>query len=113
MVGVPMLKAERISCSDPKLSDAQTRNFEAIKHSKSYLAQALGVAACRRLLSVRYVRLNDMFRETDVARTEGRLYDALDEFSKPSPLIIDDWRTRQTRWTSSRYWRHGRAGAPP
>lgn len=28
-----MLKAERISCSDPKLSDAQTRNFEAIKHS--------------------------------------------------------------------------------
>ena len=33
MVGVPMLKAERISCPDPKLSDAQTRNFEAIKHS--------------------------------------------------------------------------------
>ena len=33
MVGVPMLKAERISCSGPKLSDAQTRNFEAIKHS--------------------------------------------------------------------------------
>ena len=38
--------------------------------------QALGVAACRRLLSVRYVRLNDMFREINVARTEGRLYDA-------------------------------------
>ena len=33
MVGVPMLKAERISCSDPKLSDAQTCNFEAIKHT--------------------------------------------------------------------------------
>lgn len=30
---MPMLKAERISCSGPKLSDAQTRNFEAIKHS--------------------------------------------------------------------------------
>ena len=29
---MPMLKAERISCSGPKLSDAQTRNFEAIKH---------------------------------------------------------------------------------
>lgn len=28
-----MLKAERISCSGPKLSDAQTRNFEAIKHT--------------------------------------------------------------------------------
>ena len=32
VVGVSMLKAERISCSGPKLSDAQTRNFEAIKH---------------------------------------------------------------------------------
>ena len=35
MVGVPMLKAERITCSDPKLSDAQTRNFEAIKHTQA------------------------------------------------------------------------------
>lgn len=34
MVGVPMPKAERISCSDPKLSDAQTCNFEAIKHNR-------------------------------------------------------------------------------
>lgn len=33
MVGVPMLKAERISRSGPKLSDAQTRNFEAIKYT--------------------------------------------------------------------------------
>ena len=29
---MPMLEAERISCSGPKLSDAQTRNFEAIKY---------------------------------------------------------------------------------
>lgn len=34
MVGVPMLKAERISRSGPKLSDAQIRNFEAIKYSR-------------------------------------------------------------------------------
>ena len=27
VVGVPMLKAERFSCSDPKLFDAQIRNF--------------------------------------------------------------------------------------
>lgn len=33
MVGVPMLKAERISRSGPKLSDAQARNFKAIKYS--------------------------------------------------------------------------------
>ena len=29
---MPMLKAERVSRSGPKLSDAQTRNFEAIKY---------------------------------------------------------------------------------
>ena len=34
MVGVPMHKAERISRSGPKLSDAQTRNFEAIKYKR-------------------------------------------------------------------------------
>ena len=42
MVGVPMLKAERISRSGPKLSDAQTRNFEAIKYIQNpFLAHAL------------------------------------------------------------------------
>ena len=40
MVGVPMLKAERISRSGPKLSDAQTRNFEAIKYRPEGLRQA-------------------------------------------------------------------------
>ena len=38
---------------------------------KSYVAQALGNAACRKLLTVRYVRLNDMFRELNIARSEG------------------------------------------
>ena len=33
VVGAPMLKAEGISCSGPKLPDAQTRNFEAIKYT--------------------------------------------------------------------------------
>ena len=60
---------------------------------KSYVAQALGVSACRRLMSVRYARLNDMFREINVARTEGRVYDALDRFSGPDLLILDDFFT--------------------
>ena len=60
---------------------------------KSHIAQALGVAACRKLMSVRYARLNDMFRELNVARSEGGVYDALDRFSKPDPLILDDFST--------------------
>jgi len=60
---------------------------------KSYVAQALGNAACRKLLTVRYVRLNDMFRELNIARSEGALYDAIDAFSGPRLLILDDFLT--------------------
>lgn len=60
---------------------------------KSCIAQALGVAACRKLMSVRYARLNDMFRELNVARSEGRVYDALDRFARPDLLILDDFFT--------------------
>lgn len=60
---------------------------------KSCIAQALGVAACRRLMSVRYARLNDMFRELNVARSEGRVYDAPGRFARPDPLILDDFFT--------------------
>ncbi|WP_066831776.1 ATP-binding protein [Collinsella ihumii] len=60
---------------------------------KSYIAQALGVAACRRLHSVRYAGLNDMFRELNVARAEDSLYEALGRFSKPDLLVLDDFFT--------------------
>lgn len=60
---------------------------------RSYIARALGVAACRKLMSVRCARLNDMFRELNVARSEGRVYDALDRFAGPDLLILDDFFT--------------------
>lgn len=44
-------------------------------------------------MSVRYARLNDMFRELNVARSEGRVYDALDRFARPDLLILDDFFT--------------------
>ena len=58
---------------------------------RSYVAQAIGVSACRRLMSVRCARPDDMFRETDVARSEGRVYDALDRFPGPDLLMLDDF----------------------
>lgn len=60
---------------------------------KSYIAQALGVAACRKLMSVRYARLNDMFRELNIARSEDSLYEALDRFAGPDLLVLDDFFT--------------------
>jgi DNA replication protein DnaC len=38
---------------------------------KSYLAQALGQAACRRFLSTRYVQLTDLLDELKMARAKG------------------------------------------
>lgn len=60
---------------------------------RSHIAQAPGVAACRELHTVRYASLNDMFRELNVARSEGSLYNALDRFSGPDLLILDDFFT--------------------
>lgn len=60
---------------------------------KSYVAQALGVSACRELHSVRYARLNDMFHEINVACSDDSLYCALDRFSTPDLLILDGFFT--------------------
>lgn len=83
---------------------------------KSRIAQALGVAACRKPMPVRYARLSDMFREPNVARSEGRAYDAPDRFARPDPLIRTTSsprrsRTRPTRSTCSRCCRPGRGAA--
>jgi DNA replication protein DnaC len=60
---------------------------------KSYLAQALGQAACRRLLSSRYVQLSDMLDELKMAQAKG--IEAFDrvrkQFVKYRLLIIDEW----------------------
>ena len=60
---------------------------------KSYVAQALGVPARRGPHTVRHARPSDMFREINVARSEGSPCDALDRFSKPGLLILDGFFT--------------------
>lgn len=62
---------------------------------KSYIAQALGNAACRRLLPTRYVRLADLCCELNRARmaSDGGYYRAMDRFKSVKLLIIDDFLT--------------------
>ena len=59
---------------------------------KSYIAQALGNAACRRLLPTRYVRLADLCCELNRARmaSDGSYYRAMDRFKSVKLLIIDE-----------------------
>ena len=63
---------------------------------KSFLLQALGNAACRRLIPTRYVRLADMFDELNRARGgrgDGLYYSRMDAFKTVPLLIVDDFMT--------------------
>jgi DNA replication protein DnaC len=57
---------------------------------KSFLAQALGNAACRKHQPTRYVGLQDVFDDLSIADAAGTLSETFDDFIKPKLLIIDD-----------------------
>jgi DNA replication protein DnaC len=83
---------------------------------KSYLAQAFGQAACRRLLSTRYIHLSDLFDELSLARSKGpeALLRLRKQFIKYDLLIIDEWLlfpiseadTEQLLWIIDRRHNH-------
>ena len=58
---------------------------------KSYLANALGMAACRKGYSVRYTNLQDMLIDLTVAKQAGTFNQVYSGYKKPKLLIIDDW----------------------
>jgi len=61
---------------------------------KSYLANALGNAACRKHLKVRYVRLPDLLNELLVSKTIGTHDKVKSTYAKFDLLIIDEWLLR-------------------
>jgi DNA replication protein DnaC len=58
---------------------------------KSFLASALGMAASRMRIPVRYVRLPDILGELAVARGEGKYRKLLKQYLKVKLLILDEW----------------------
>lgn len=58
---------------------------------KTYLACALGNAACRRNYSVRYYRMPRVLTDLAVARMDGSYNRCLATLKKCQILIIDDW----------------------
>lgn len=62
---------------------------------KSYPCQALGNAACRKLVKTRYVRLAEMFDELNRSRAsgDGAFYERMDAFKHVPLLIVDDFMT--------------------
>ena len=57
---------------------------------KSYLASALGQAACRKGIRVLYRRVPRLFDELALARAEGSYARALARLAKAELLILDD-----------------------
>ncbi len=58
---------------------------------KTYLANAFGVAAARKLYSVRYIRLPDLLGELAIARAEGTYRKVMKGFKQVKLLILDEW----------------------
>ena len=61
---------------------------------KTFLANALGNAACRKKYKVSYTRLPDLLNEFQVARTLGTYDKVRNTYAKKDLLIIDEWLQR-------------------
>lgn len=58
---------------------------------KTYMACALGMAAAKNFLTVKYIRLPDLFIELSIARGNNTIRKLLTQYKKYSLLIIDEW----------------------
>ncbi len=58
---------------------------------KTFVACALGMAASRNFLSVRYVRLPDLLTELAIARGDGSYRKVMKQYKQVKVLILDEW----------------------
>ena len=61
---------------------------------KTYIANALGTAACQKLFKVRYVCLSDLLNEYAVAKATNTQNRVKAFYAKQDLLIIDEWLLR-------------------
>lgn len=60
-------------------------------NGKTYISNALGVAACRNFMTVRYIRLPDLLNDLYVARGEGSFTKVIKSYQKVDLLILDEF----------------------
>lgn len=61
---------------------------------KTYIACALGIAACRKFKKVKYVRMPELLDEVKVAISSGTLKKLITAYTKLDLLILDEWLLR-------------------
>jgi len=63
----------------------------ATRVGKSFIANALGISACRSGHSVKYTNLQDLLIALMVAKEGGTFNQVFSEYTRVRLLIIDDW----------------------
>lgn len=58
---------------------------------KTYIGCALGNAACRRFVRVKYIRLPELLVELAIARGNGTIRKVMNQYRKYGLLILDEW----------------------
>jgi len=69
---------------------------------KTYIACALGVAAVRNFLKVRYIRLPELLTELAISRGNGTFPRVIQQYKKPPLLILDEWLLYPLKETEAR-----------
>ena len=69
---------------------------------KSYIGCALGMEACKRFYSVRYIRLPDLLTDLAIARGEGTIKKLLYHYQRVNLLILDEWMLVSLKDSESR-----------
>lgn len=94
---------------DRKLDKAQILRFATCRYvqeghhiilkgasgnGKTYLACALGNAACRKFKSVKYIRMPELLDDLSVAKGCGTFKKTIKSYQKVDLLILDEWLIR-------------------
>jgi DNA replication protein DnaC len=58
---------------------------------KTYIGCALGNAACRKFISVKYIRLPELLVDLSIARGDGNYRKIVAQYRKYGLLILDEW----------------------
>ena len=69
---------------------------------KTYIACALGNAACRKYKTVRYIRMPELLDELALSKSDGTFRKVINAYCKAELLIIVEWLIRKLS-TQERY----------
>ncbi|MGH3520602.1 MAG: ATP-binding protein, partial [Haloechinothrix sp.] len=92
--GVTPVRMKRYAAHDWRADPTNLLIISATGGGKTYLASALGIAACHNEHTVTYLRMDDLARQLVLARADAIAHQqTLNELSNVDLLILDDFLT--------------------